>query len=357
MKFEPRDSRVAVVPGDWDLSDKLFCDSDIFIAMKSVLKDRSCAWAETTWYANLLQRMEAGQTVWECGNKVDLQKRLAAIERAYSSNLGQGDSRGARWAASPPNLPEGEVGVAIGRSGELFLCGAASRLCLALLLGIDRISVRVEARHPAWAGFRAELLAYARSEGGSLYQPALHCDLGDIPSSERCEERWRLISPHLVGGGGTVLDIGANLGFFDNRLEDLGYECIAIDSDATAAYFMRHIRDANRHHFEIITDSVSSNRSIRGRHYDVVLALSVLHHFLKTSRDYASLECLLDELDCEEMFFEPHVEGEPQMAGAYAGLTPEAFTQLVARRTGLTMIEALGESSNRRKVYHLRRAV
>jgi SAM-dependent methyltransferase len=356
IEFGPQDSRSAVVPGDWDRSQKAFSDSNIFRAMKSVLKDQSCAWADTPWYAQVLSRVEAGQTVWNCRSEADLQRRVADVERLYWSTPQEGHRSQVQLAERDPSLATSdEVGVAIGRGGELLCCDGAHRLCIALLLGIDEIPVRVRVRHPGWATFRDELLAYARFDGGSLYQPALHCDLASIPSSPRCEDRWRLISSKLERSGGKVLDIGANLGFFDNKLEDLGYDCTAVENDVTLAHFMRGIRDANGHRFEIVADSLSAHGLLEGRHFDVVLALSVLHHFLKTRYEYALLERFLGELKCNEMFFEPHVSGESQMAGAYSHLTPEAFTQHVAGRTGLALIETLGVASDYRTVYHLRR--
>lgn len=355
IEFGPQDSCVAIVPGNWDRSQMLFSDSDIFRAMKSVLKDKTCAWADTPWYTRVLAHIEAGQTVWNCHSVADLQRRVADVERAFLTSLREGYSPQVQPAACDPKLTGGEVGVAIGRGGELLSCDGAPRLCIALLLGIDEVPVRVRVRHPSWAAFREELLAYAQAGGGRLYQPALHCDLAAIPSSDRCKERWELISSQLGCRKGTVLDIGANLGFFDNMLEDLGYDCTAVESDATLAHFMRGIRDANGHRFEIVTDSISARGLVAGRHFDVVLALSVLHHFLKTRYDYALLERLLDELDCDEMFFEPHATGDPQMAGAHVDLTSEAFTQLVVDRTGLTVVGELGETRNGRPIYHLRR--
>jgi len=355
-EFGSHDFRGAVIPGDWDISRKEFADLDIFHAMKSVLKDASCAWADTSWYAQTLRRIEAGQTPWNCRTEADLQRRVADLERLYSSIRQCGYRSQAQLAECESNLATGdEVAVAIGRSGELLFCDGAHRLCLALLLGVNEIPVQVSVRHPAWAMFREELLEYARSEGGHLYQPALHPDLAAIPSAHACEERWRLISSRLNGQGGRVLDIGANLGFFDNKLEDLGHHCTAVENDATLAHFMRGIRDANGHQFEIVTDSISSGGSVRGGHFNVVLALNILHHFLKTRHEYGLLERLLDDLECDEMFFEPHGSGEAQMRGAYADMKPEAFTEYVASRSGLTAVEALGEASDGRTVYHLRR--
>ena len=356
VEFGSPGSRAAVVPGDWDRSTRLFVDSEVFRAMKSVLKDRSCAWSDTAWYRRSLIRLRSGHAVSACRDEAELRARLAELQSLYRSSSREGrGSRGslAEFDATP--VVGGEIAVAVGRNGELLFCDGAPRLGLALLLGIESVAVRVRVRHPSWASLRGELLAYAQAGDGRLYQPAQHSDLAFIASSDMSDSRWDLISARLGRGGGTVLDIGAYLGFFDNKLEDLGYDCTAVEMDATRTYFMKRIRDANGHRFEVVTDSISASGLLREQRYDVVLALSVLHHFLKTRPDHALLETLLDELDCDEMFFEPHLTGERQMAGAYAQLTSEEFTEYVAARTGLAVVGRLGDTGNHRPVYHLRR--
>ncbi len=353
LEFGPQGASGRLVPGDCDLSPRAFVDSGIFSAMKGVLKDQSCLWEDTPWYAETLALIVAGQTVWECRSEADLQRRLSEVERLYSNSLDAVRGSQAGPADAEPGLDRGEVGVAVGRGGEVLLCHGAHLLGIALLLGLPRLAVQVRARHPSWAAFREELFAYADHRGGTLYQPALHFDLAGIPSTHGCEDRWRLISSNLRRSGGSVLDIGANLGYFDNRLEDLGYHCIALESDATVAHFMKGIRDANGHTFEVVADSIPGLGCVRGRRFDVVLALSIFHHFLKTRREYMLLERLLDELHCDEMFFEPHANGEPQMAGVYANMSAEAFARHIADRTGLAIAGVLGGAGSPRRIYHL----
>jgi hypothetical protein len=349
-----QDCRGEVLPGDWDKTGQMFCNSELFGAMQSVLKEQSCSWDATLWYAQALARLSAGGVASTCHCEADIQDRLAEVERAYASAQ-RHNSQAQSLVGDSDLAADGEVGVAIGRSGALMCCDGAHNLGIALLLGLEEVPVRIRVRHPLWAEFRQDLFGYAHSEGGRLYQPALHCDLAGIPSLHSCEDRWKLIATRLDGGSGRVLDIGANLGYFDNKLEDLGYDCLAIESDATIAHFMKGIRDANAHRFVVETGSIFARGWVRKRRFRVVLALSILHHCLKTPFDYASLERLLSELDCDEMFFESFVEDEPQMARAYVDLSPEAFTQHVANRTGLTAVEPLGEAGSGRLLYHLRR--
>ena len=313
--------------------------------MKAVLQEKRCGWAATEWYERALKRIASGQIADTCRSEAELPNRVLDFERLYQSVQRDGYRSQVELARLGSDLVTGEeVGVAIGRSGEMLFCDGAHRLCVALLTDVEAIPVQVAVRHPAWAALRDELFAYARSDGGVLYQPALHADLAAVPSAHGCEDRWALMSPHLSGDTRTVLDIGANLGYFDNRLEDLGHVCTAVESDPTLAHFMTAIRDAQGHHFQVLTESILADGPARRQRYGVVLALNILHHFLKTRQEFAMLERLLRDLECEEMFFEPPLEREPQMVGAYATMTPVEFTTFVATRTGLTRIDALGQA-------------
>lgn len=356
-EFRLCDFRGAIVTGGWDKSEKTFTELDIYQAMKSVLKDRSCTWSATEWYARALRRLEDGEMPKGCRSKAELDEHLANLERLYATIAEAGyRSQGHLIELHPDDARGDEVAVAIGRSGELLFCDGAHRLTTALLIGVEAIPVQVAVRHPIWAQLRCELFDYARSEGGRLYQAALHPDLAAVPSAHGCEDRWALISSRLDGSGGRVLDIGANLGFFDNKLEDLGYSCTAVENDPILTRFMKVIRDANGHRFEVETDSILVGGSVRGRQYRVVLALNILHHFLKSKAESVLLERLLVDLEAEEMFFEPHRAQEPQMEGAYSSLTPEEFTEFVAEKSGCTLVDALGHAGDGRMVYHLRRA-
>lgn len=166
LQLGDQDRHAAVVAGDWDKPQKAFRDSDIYCAMKSVLKDKVSNWADTPWYAQIRSSLEGGQTAWGCRSTADFDRRIAEVERLYASGSPEG-------SVSPDQPGEiggdhAEVGVAVGRIGELLVCDGEHLLCVASLLRMAGVTVRVRARHPGWATFRGELLAYAQSRVVSI---------------------------------------------------------------------------------------------------------------------------------------------------------------------------------------------
>ena len=356
VEFGLHDFRGAVVSGDWDAPGKRFDELALHQAILQVLGERSCTWEQTAWYAQAMQRLAAGEHPKGLRDRAEVDAHLARVERLFASIRDHGYLPQERLLERDPDAATGdEVAVAVGRRGELLFCDGAHRLSIAKVLGLRAIPVQVAVRHPEWAALRDELYAYAVSEGGSLYQTALHPDLAVVPSAHACDDRWALVEPRLRGGKGSVLDLGANLGFFDNRLEDLGYACTAVENDPLLVRFMTAIRDANGHHFAVVAESMLSPGVFGEQRFDTVLAFNILHHFLKTKAEMELLERFLGQLHCEQMFFEPHSAGEPQFAGAHRPLAPDEFTRYVAERSGLTEIEPLGEACDGRVVYHLRR--
>src|SRR5207248_1075725 len=117
--------------------------------------------------------------------------------------------------------------------------------------GPRQILVRVGSRHPAWLRFRDEILAYAAAHGGHTYKPLLHPDLRDIPN-EHSDARFELIRSHLPLQTGSLLDIGAHWGYFCHRFEDLGFRCLAVESEPSAVYFLDRLRRAEGKHFRIL---------------------------------------------------------------------------------------------------------
>jgi hypothetical protein len=201
--------------------------------------------------------------------------------------------------------------------------------------------------------FRAAVQSQVDLLDGELYQRPMHPDLESMPHSHGCEDRFDMIAGALRAKEGRVLDIGANWGYFCHRLEDLGFDCVAVEQDTATAHFMRTIRDAMRRNFKITEESILGTPSITEKPYSVVLALNIFHHFIKTKERFEQLEALLESLECDELFIEPHSGNEPQMADAYRRFTGEELVAFVSERCGLPTIALLGEVSDGRAMYHL----
>ena len=176
-----------------------------------------------------------------------------------------------------------------------------------------------------------------------LYSMIPHPDFEHIPAG-RGAERFEMIRPHLSPDGGTALDLGAHFATFSHWLEDAGYKVTAVEHSPLYAEVARQVRDLSGKTFEVIEGSIFDLPDLR---YDVVLALNIFHHFLKTQRRYEAFVALLDRLHCDVMFFESHRESEDQMKDAHVNMAPEAFARFIAERTGLTEITVIGEDKKR----------
>jgi hypothetical protein len=149
------------------------------------------------------------------------------------------------------------------------------------------------------------------------------------------------------------LDVGAHWGYFCHRFEDLGFQCLAVESDPTAFYFLKRLRRASDKQFGALRADVLDLPCDRA--FDVVLALNVFHHFLKAPEDYERLVRFLRRLQARMLAFEPHCADERQMEGAYRNFAPDAFVRFVAEHTSLHHWTRLGEAEEGRSVYLLTR--
>jgi glycosyltransferase involved in cell wall biosynthesis/2-polyprenyl-3-methyl-5-hydroxy-6-metoxy-1,4-benzoquinol methylase len=80
----------------------------------------------------------------------------------------------------------------------------------------------------------------------------------------------------------TVLDIGSNLGYFSLRLAE-DFNCTVVSCEGIYGDWIREIYEANRNPRTILLKKVFSVADLRAlaqvEHFDVVMALSVIHHF------------------------------------------------------------------------------
>ena len=126
-----------------------------------------------------------------------------------------------------------------------------------------------------------------------------------------------------------------------------------MESDVQAAYFLEKLKVAENRKFKIILGSIFDYHDKAD--FDVVLALNIFHHFIKTEETYYKLIDLLKRLDMKVMFFQPELPASPQMRGAYQNLTCDEFVDFVLENSCLNEATCIGETENGRPVYRLRR--
>ena len=85
--------------------------------------------------------------------------------------------------------------------------------------------------------------------------------------------------------------------------------------------------------------------------FDIVVALNIFHHFLKTKELFEQFEALLERVDASVMIFQAHLHDPPgQMTDAYKNFPPNVFAEFVSKRLGFTEIELIGRGGDRRPI-------
>ena len=348
--FDTKKMRGKVVDGNWDKTNYKFTDLDIYKAFKKRI-EKGVEWQDTKFYKRVLRQVESGRVIWACKNKDDLDKRCKHLDSLYQGIKNKGYRLNRN--IYDKNAEYDEIDVNIGRNGEYLFQNGRHRLAIAKILGIKYVPVMVMVRHKKWWEFRKFVISYAQQIGGKLYQPIAHPDLADIPFHHICQDRLEAVIRHLGKKRGRMLDIGANLGFFCHKFEDLGYQCYAIEPDPATFRILKKIKIAENKKFKTINKSIFEVEFIRNMKFDVVLALNIFHHFLKRKTSFFQLKDLLKNLETDEMFFEPHLYQEDQMKDAYVNYTETEFVDFLLRHTSLNESKLIYTARDGRHTFKL----
>ncbi len=353
---KPFEESGTIMDGDWDLRTNEFHSLDVYRAFRDRFENGK-PWDKTDYYARVLGDIEAGRLRWNCADKGQFHERLKAIEDLYKNILAHGYRSQAEIATSGYGEfescgVEDEIRVHIDRHGEYLFADGRHRLSIAKILNLETVPVKVSRRHRKWADLREDILSYARENGGRVYQPITHADLADIPSVHG-SKRWDFIRPHVSGMTGSVLDIGANWGYFCHCFESIGFDCLAIEHMPRDAYFLRKLRWAKNRRFRIVEASIFGYEGVLD--FTVVLCLNIFHHFLKEKSLFRRLTDFLERLNCRMMFFQPHLPDEPQMQGAYRNYSEQEFVKFIQEKARLRWVELLGKDDDGRSLYKLAR--
>jgi hypothetical protein len=86
--------------------------------------------------------------------------------------------------------------------------------------------------------------------------------------------------------------------------------------------------------------------------FDIVFALNIFHHFMKTREALEQLDDFLRRLKCRMMIYQAHHPSDIIMTGAYRNMTPEEATSFIAERLSLSRVEEIG-TYKRRRIFKL----
>ncbi|HMB51923.1 MAG TPA: methyltransferase domain-containing protein [Thermoanaerobaculia bacterium] len=334
--------------GDWDERSFPLSELAVFAAVRRRVEE-GVAWEETAFHAEIEAALDRGERPFKFRTHDDLERIFAKVDRLHEEIARDGYRDQEELGTG---RPWDEVVVAFDRHGRPLFVDGRHRLALARALGLDSIPAIVAVRHERWARLAGEVHAYAAERGGRAYQPYLHPDLAPIPSDQG-HERFDLLLAALPIRSGTLLDLGANSGYFSHRFEAAGFDCVAVERSEKEAHFLTALRDASGRRFEILKGSLTEV-PLPPR-LDVVLALNIFHHFLKTEAGYRELSDFLGRLETRFMLFESHLPDDPQMRQAAVHLGPDEFAGRVADLAGMERVERIGKADDGRPIFLLER--
>jgi len=129
-----------------------------------------------------------------------------------------------------------------------------------------------------------------------------------------CESRWEMISNVASQWNRpfTVLDIGANLGYFSFRLAE-SFDCTVVSIEGMYGDWFQQLNDLNGNDRVLFLRHLFSCDDLRlladVEHFDLVLAMSVMHHFDKSFSEVMSVVRDLGDVVIAENAVEPNACG------------------------------------------------
>jgi 2-polyprenyl-3-methyl-5-hydroxy-6-metoxy-1,4-benzoquinol methylase len=198
------------------------------------------------------------------------------------------------------------------------------------------------------------LLKVNQADGMELYQPLPTLDVETWPVVRGCEDRFQMMSRFLEGEGrtqGTVMDHACSYGWFVKKFKDAGFRARGIDRDPSALHVGTCI-------FGLDADELRPARieAVLGdprERYDVVLFLSILHHYA-LGQERAPLDFILKGLDSvtrHVLFLDTGEGHEAWYCDTLAEWTPDYIRNLILRRTSFKSVVVLGTDGDNREPY------
>jgi SAM-dependent methyltransferase len=204
---------------------------------------------------------------------------------------------------------------------------------------------------PAPSPLQALVLAVGQTRGRrELYQPI---DSPEFDRSwnlvRRCTDRLGMMLDFLREGGrptGSFLDIGCSYGWFVKQFADRGWDALGVDEDPRALKIGRIAYGLGAD--QLVQMDVDALDSMKGRRFDVVIFLSVLHHFV-LNPDFGTPEALLaqvDRLTRSVLFFEMGQEHEAWWQTRLKGWDDEHVIDYIRKHTSFTTVIPLGKDQD-----------
>lgn len=173
---------------------------------------------------------------------------------------------------------------------------------------------------------------YVKSINGMIYAPIPHPIFNGIKAIHDGRANIILENIGKIKDLHNGLDIGSHWGEMCYVLENAGIKMTAIESYINAYKVLVELRNDCNKNFDVIYGNVLELNNIK---YDVIMALNIFHHFIKTEEKYNKWINMLSRLDCKVMFFQSHNIKENQMINSYKNFKPQEFVEIILENSCL----------------------
>jgi|TARA_Y100000294_G_scaffold175100_1_gene194471 O-antigen chain-terminating methyltransferase len=181
-----------------------------------------------------------------------------------------------------------------------------------------------------------------------FYQPIYGKEEKSKAVSRACIDRWKAIVPFLREVKGSVLDIGCNIGYFSFMASKEGCISFGVEADnfnITCCHAIKAETLAKNCMF--MKKKVDMDFVRKMPFFDVILSLSVFHHWVKSYGDQQAIEMMkILASKCRAMIFET---GQSNESGTkwhhklfFMGKNPDKWIQSFLYEIGFQDVRIIG---------------
>jgi 2-polyprenyl-3-methyl-5-hydroxy-6-metoxy-1,4-benzoquinol methylase len=347
--FNIYNSQGRILDGNWDRNRKKLEDYTTFKGLKERFVYGN-NWENTIYFKENIKKINNGKVLWNCQNKKDLIKRCRNLDKLFDNIKKQGFYVESEKSKDILRRDYDFVTINIDRNGEILFNDGAHRLCIAKILKLKEIPVRVLVRHKNWFNYIKKIDSLLLNK--TSYQSLNHPDLNNIFTIiHKCEDRFEIIKKNVKDiKKGKVLDIGANMGFFSQKLEEIGFIPYLIEHEKNFVKFLETTKNVRKFKYKVISEDMFIWMNKNNQKFKITLVLSIFHHYLKTKNLFEKLKSFLNKLDTEVLILETHDTKEKQMINVYKNFNGKEFVSFIKKETNLKTSKKIGKI-NGREIY------
>jgi hypothetical protein len=226
------------------------------------------------------------------------------------------------------------------------------RIAAAYINGQHQIDAIVAQKK--WSVLQKLLLEVNQINDIELYQPVDRLEVASWPAVRICSDRYAMMQQVMEQQGiqqGSVIDLACSYGWFLKQFKANGFAVTGVDRDAKALRVASLIHGLSQE--ETVCERVEDFLPKEKRQWDVVLFLSILHHYALGIEPGKAEEMLahLDRISGKVLFLDTGQNHEkwfrkklPQWNDAY-------IIDMIRRHTSFRQVIALGKDRDNKGKY------